>query len=127
MIDSGILHIVVSLLGHVDSVIRWEALGVLTRATAYGSSKQIKYLMEQDCISSMLELLRREDNYAETVCIVLEALDNVSQVSTEDTDGESHIKSILDANDRRRMIEELQSHENGKFVFPLSNSALFSC
>lgn len=127
MIDSGILCIVASLLSHVDSVISWEALGVLTRATAYGGSKQIKYLIEQGCINSMLELLRREDNDAETIRLVLEALDNVSQVSTEDTDGESHIKSILDAIDSRRMIEELQPHDNGKFVFPLPNSALFSC
>jgi len=127
MIDSGILCIVASLMSHVDSVISWEALGVLTRATAYGGSKQIKYLIEQGCINSMLELLRREDNDAETIRLVLEALDNVSQVSTEDTDGESHIKSILDAIDSRRMIEELQLHDNGKFVFPLPNSALFSC
>ena len=41
-----------------------------------------------------------------------------SQVSA----GSYHIKSFLDANDRRRMIEELQLHDDGKFVFPLSNT-----
>ena len=61
----------------------------------------------------------------ETVRLVLEALENVSQVSTEDTDGESYIKSILDANNGRSMLQDLQHHDNGKYLSS-SNSALLN-
>ena len=98
---------------------RKEAAWVVTNATQNGSPEQVKYLMKQGCIPPLLDLLTVMQDDTELVRLVLEALENVSQVSTKDTDGESHIKSILDANNGRSMLQDLQHHDNGKYIFPL--------
>jgi len=116
VIDSDIIPKVISLLKDDSSAMCKEAAWVVANCAYNGNSKQIKYLVNQGCIPPLFDLLMAMNGVdTKIVRIVLEALYSVSQVST---DGESHIKSIHDANKARSMIvEELQHHDHGKFVF----------
>ena len=120
VIDCDIIPKVISLLKDDSLAVYKEPAWVLGNCTTNGSSEQVKYLMNQGYIQPLFDLLVVVQDDCTVVKVILETLDNVSKVRIEDTDGESHIKSILDANDRRRMIEELQYHDDGKFVFSFS-------
>jgi len=114
VIDSDVIPQVISLLKEGSLAVRKEAAWVIGNATQKGSLEHVKYLVNQGCIPPLLDLLTVVQDDTKIVTIVLESLKNASQVSTEEMpmEMESHIKYILDANNGRSMLQELQHHDD---------------
>lgn len=67
----------VNLLSTSEFDIKKEAAWAISNATSGGSPEQIRYLVEQNCIKPLCDLLTASD--ARIVTVALEGLENVSR------------------------------------------------
>ncbi|XP_052709271.1 importin subunit alpha-7-like isoform X1 [Crassostrea angulata] len=113
VIDANIFPVLIDILGKADFKTRKEAAWAITNATSGGSPEQIRFLVDQDCIPPLCDLLTVMD--AKIVQVALNGLENILRL------GEQDAKSHSGTNPYAVLIEEcygldkiefLQSHQN---------------
>ncbi|XP_020108788.1 importin subunit alpha-4-like [Ananas comosus] len=82
VIEANIFSPLVQLLEHVDVDIKKEAAWAISNATVEGSDEQIRYLVSLGCVKPLCDLLESRDPI--TVCVCLNALDNILSVGESD-------------------------------------------
>ncbi|KAL9161261.1 hypothetical protein ABFS82_07G009200 [Erythranthe guttata] len=115
IIDAGLIGPLINLLQSAEFDIKKEAAWALSNATSGGSNEQISYLVSQNCIKPLCDLLVCPDPRIVTVC--LEGLENVLKVgeaqkaSTADV---NYFAQLIDEAEGLEKIENLQSHDNSE-------------
>lgn len=113
VIDANIFPVLIDILGKAEFKTRKEAAWAITNATSGGTAEQIRFLVEQGCISPLCDLLTVMD--PKIVQVALNGLENILRL------GEQDAKNHGGTNPYAVMIEEcygldkiefLQSHEN---------------
>lgn len=113
VIDANIFPVLIDILGKADFKTRKEAAWAITNATSGGSPEQIRFLVDQDCIPPLCDLLTVMD--AKIVQVALNGLENILRL------GEQDAKNHNATNPYAVLIEEcygldkiefLQSHQN---------------
>ncbi|XP_076444463.1 importin subunit alpha-7-like [Babylonia areolata] len=113
VIDTNIFPVLIDILGKAEFKTRKEAAWAITNATSGGSPEQIRFLVDQGCISPLCDLLTVMDS--KIVMVALSGLENILRL------GEQDAKFHNAVNPYAIMIEEcygldkiefLQSHEN---------------
>ncbi|EOY06648.1 Importin alpha isoform 2 [Theobroma cacao] len=116
VINAGIIEPLVNLLQNAEFDIKKEAAWAISNATSGGAHQQIKYLISQECIKPLCDLLTCPDPRIITVC--LEGLENILKVGEAEK-----VAGVKDFNFCARMIEDaeglekienLQSHDNNE-------------
>merc|ERR1719491_1889955 len=113
VIDNNIVPPLVQLLTHAEFDIRKEAAWAISNATSGGNANQIKYLVQQGCISPLCDLLNVND--AKIVTIALEGLENILKVGEEDskqTGQHNVMATYISEAEGLGKIEDLQHHAN---------------
>jgi len=113
VIDNNIIPPLVQLLTNAEFDIRKEAAWAISNATSGGNGVQIKYLVQQGCISPLCDLLSVID--AKIVTIALEGLENILKVGEEDakkTGTQNVMATYVSEAEGLEKIEDLQHHSN---------------
>ncbi|PON88193.1 Importin subunit alpha [Trema orientale] len=115
VIEAGLIGPLVNLLQHAEFDIKKEAAWAISNATSGGTHDQIKYLVSQQCIKPLCDLLVCPDPRIVTVC--LEGLENILKVGewekNQGTSGEVNLYAqMIDDAEGLEKIENLQSHDN---------------
>ncbi|CAM8899734.1 hypothetical protein QQ045_009815 [Rhodiola kirilowii] len=115
VIEAGLIAPLVHLLQNAEFEIKKEAAWAISNATSGGTPEQIKYLVNQECIKPMCDLLICPDARIVTVC--LEGLENILKVGEADkeqgiTGGVNLYAQMIDDAEGLEKIENLQSHDN---------------
>jgi len=103
VIDENIFPIVLRTMMSDEFTTQKEATWVVTNATNGGTPRQIKYLVEQDCISSLTKLLDLSDSIV--VHIALNGIENILKV------GEKLAREAQTTNPYADLMEELGTME----------------
>ncbi|KAL2231279.1 UNVERIFIED_CONTAM: Importin subunit alpha [Sesamum indicum] len=115
VIEANIIGPLVQLLQNAEFDVKKEAAWAISNATSGGTHEQIKYLVSQQCIKPLCDLLVCPDPRIVTVC--LEGLENILKVG----EAEKNLGRTGDVNLYGQMIEDaeglekienLQSHDN---------------
>eukprot|EP00557_Chaetoceros_sp_GSL56_P010238 CAMPEP_0176482474 /NCGR_PEP_ID=MMETSP0200_2-20121128/3394_1 /TAXON_ID=947934 /ORGANISM="Chaetoceros sp., Strain GSL56" /LENGTH=540 /DNA_ID=CAMNT_0017878791 /DNA_START=42 /DNA_END=1664 /DNA_ORIENTATION=- len=114
VIDNNIIPPLIQLLEQAEFDIRKEAAWAISNATSGGAPEQIRFLVQQGCISPLCDLLTVAD--PKIVTIALEGLENILKVGLADATamGSPHnemARHIAEA-DGLTKIEDLQQHSN---------------
>ncbi|KAF3584553.1 hypothetical protein F2Q69_00032338 [Brassica cretica] len=120
--DADICPALVNLLRNSEFDVKYEAAWAICNAIAGGSYKQILFLVKQDCIKPLCDILTSSDTQLVMLC--LESLEKILKVGearyTRHAEGvyqctqtnvNPHAQIIEDAEGLEK-IESLQSHEN---------------
>ncbi|KAF4393654.1 hypothetical protein CsatB_025847 [Cannabis sativa] len=115
VIEAGLIGPLVNLLQNAEFDIKKEAAWAISNATSGGTSEQIKYLVSQQCIKPLCDLLVCPDARIVTVC--LEGLENILKVGEAEKNlgnsGEVNLYAqMIDDAEGLEKIENLQSHDN---------------
>ncbi|KAK9136656.1 hypothetical protein Sjap_007250 [Stephania japonica] len=114
VIDANLILPLVKLLEHAEFDIKREAAWAISNSTSGGSHEQIQYLVSQNCIKPLCDLLICPDPRVVTVC--LEGLENILKVGEADKElGRSEVNvyaQIINECEGLDKIEHLQNHEN---------------
>ncbi|KAK1279148.1 hypothetical protein QJS04_geneDACA007162 [Acorus gramineus] len=115
VIAAEIIGPLVHLLQNAEFDIKKEAAWAISNATSGGTHDQIKYLVSQDCIKPLCDLLVCPDPRIVTVC--LEGLENILKVGEAEknlgnTGGVNLYAQMIDEAEGLEKIESLQSHDN---------------
>lgn len=115
VIEANIIPPLIQLLQHAEFDIRKEAAWAISNATSGGSSQQIKYLVDANCIHPLCDLLTVGD--AKIVTIALEGLENILKVGESDSKDaglvdQNMMATLIDEAGGLNKIEELQHHSN---------------
>eukprot|EP01047_Picozoa_sp_COSAG01_P010628 COSAG01_NODE_454_length_16827_cov_61.424199_3_plen_570_part_00 len=114
VIDCGLVPPLIQLLAMADFDVRKEAAWAVSNATSGGTPEQIRYLVQQQCIRPLCDLLTVQD--PRIINVALEGIENILKLGEDDKE-----KTGAEINDFSRMIEEadgmdkletLQSHAN---------------
>ncbi|XP_048478916.1 importin subunit alpha-7 isoform X3 [Plutella xylostella] len=108
IIDANIFPTLIEILRSAEFKTRKEAAWAVTNATSGGSHQQIRYLVEQDCIPPLCDLLTLTD--AKTVQVALNGLENILKAGQGATDNPYAV--LVEDCFGLDKIEFLQSHEN---------------
>ncbi len=81
VIDSGIFTVLIELLSTSEFDIKKEAAWALSNATSGGTPHQIRYLVSQNCLKPLIELLECQD--PKIIIVALDGLDNILRVGDE--------------------------------------------
>lgn len=117
VIVAGLFGPLVNLLQNAEFDIKKEAAWAISNATSGGSHDQIKYLVNQNCIKPLCDLLICPDPRIVTVC--LEGLENILKVGEAEKNlgnsGEvNYYAQLIDEAEGLEKIENLQSHDNNE-------------
>ncbi|KAL0348616.1 UNVERIFIED_CONTAM: Importin subunit alpha-1b [Sesamum angustifolium] len=115
VIDSGLIGPLVNLLLTADIDIKKEAAWAISNATSGGTNEQIMYLVNQNCIKPLCDLLVCPDPRIVTVC--LEGLENILKVGEAEkgnTGDVNYFAQLIDEAGGLEKIENLQSHDNNE-------------
>jgi len=114
VIDSNIIPPLVHLLNNDEFDIQKEAAWAISNATCGGGAEHIRYLVEQGCVSPLVNLLDRMD--AKIVIVALEGLQNILKwgESSKDKEGNNPYSSVIELAGGVEKLEQLQRHENQK-------------
>ncbi len=85
--NANLIPPLIGLLSNAEFDIRKEAAWAISNATSGGSPEQIKYLVEQGCITPLCELLVCTE--PKIVTVALEALENILKVRPSGQRGRS--------------------------------------
>ncbi|KAF2076879.1 hypothetical protein CYY_001846 [Polysphondylium violaceum] len=112
VIEANIVPSLVGLLTHAEMDIRKEAAWAISNATSGGSPEQIKFLVDQGCISPLCDLLSYASD-SRIINVALEGIENIlNSGQKESQDGSNpYINIVEDANGHLK-ISDLQKHEN---------------
>ncbi|CAA0815611.1 Importin subunit alpha-1 [Striga hermonthica] len=115
VIVANIIGPLVQLLLTAEFDVKKEAAWAISNATSGGTHEQIKYLVSQQCIKPLCDLLVCPDPRIVTVC--LEGLENILKVGEAEKNlghtGDANLYAqMIDDADGLEKIENLQSHDN---------------
>lgn len=113
VIDSNIIPMLVEILAKAEFKTRKEAAWAITNATSGGTAEQIKYLVSQDVIRPLCDLLTVMDS--KIVQVALSGLENILRIGKQDalqTDGVNQFAVMVEEAYGLDKIEFLQSHDN---------------
>lgn len=82
VIDAQIFPVLIDILGKAEFKTRKEAAWAITNATSGGTSDQIRYLVEQNCIPPLCELLSVSD--LKIIQVSLSGLENILRLGEQD-------------------------------------------
>ncbi|XP_042055246.1 importin subunit alpha-2-like [Salvia splendens] len=111
VIDAGLIGPLVNLLQTAEFDIKKEAAWAISNATSGGTDEQIVYLVSQNCIKPLCDLLICPDPRIVTVC--LEGLENILKVGSNYGDV-NNFAQLIDEAEGLEKIENLQSHDNNE-------------
>jgi hypothetical protein len=114
VIESGIIPRLIALLKNSDFDIRKEAAWALSNATSGGSPDQIRYMVDQNLIEPMCELLQCTDT--RIILVALEGLENLLKVGEKDSkeNGTNEYVVLIEEHHGVDYIEHLQNHPNNE-------------
>ncbi|XP_076960041.1 importin subunit alpha-2-like [Bidens hawaiensis] len=117
VIEAGLIAPLVHLLQTAEFDIKKEAAWAISNATSDGTNEQIKYLVSQDCIKPLSDLLVCPD--PRIVTVSLEGLENILKVGEAEKNlgntGEvNYFAQLIDDAEGLEKIENLQSHDNNE-------------
>ncbi|XP_047981071.1 importin subunit alpha-2-like [Salvia hispanica] len=119
VIEANIIGPLVQLLLNAEFDVKKEAAWALSNATSGGTHEQIKYLVSQNCIKPLCDLLICPDPRIVTVC--LEGLENILKVGEAEKNlgltgaGDANLfAQMIDDAEGLEKIENLQSHDNNE-------------
>ncbi|KAK6161028.1 hypothetical protein DH2020_004409 [Rehmannia glutinosa] len=115
VIDAGLIGPLVNLLLNAEFDIKKEAAWAISNATSGGTNEQILYLVNQNCIKPLCDLLVCPDPRIVTVC--LEGLENILKVGEAEkgnTGDVNYFAQLIDEAEGLEKIENLQSHDNNE-------------
>ncbi|XP_041353944.1 importin subunit alpha-6-like [Gigantopelta aegis] len=113
VIDANIFPVLISILGKAEFKTRKEAAWAITNATSGGSPEQIRFLVEQGCISPLCDLLTVMDS--KIVHVALNGLENILRLGEQDAKHSNNMNPyavLIEECYGLDKIEFLQSHEN---------------
>ncbi|KAI3968641.1 hypothetical protein MKX01_028791 [Papaver californicum] len=115
VIKANIIGPVVHLLRHEEFEIKKEAAWAITNASSGAVPEQIRYLVEQGCITPLCDLLTCTDSRTAMIC--LKGLENILRVGESDNElgknnGDNIYAEMIDDCGGLDKIEALQSHDN---------------
>ncbi|XP_059491013.1 importin subunit alpha-7 [Neocloeon triangulifer] len=112
VIDANIFPVLIDILSKAEFKTRKEAAWAITNATSGGSSEQIFYLSNQNCIPPLCDLLTVQD--AKIVQVALNGLENILRMGEQDCKNKAvnYYAVLIEECYGLDKIEFLQSHEN---------------
>ncbi|KAK9136655.1 hypothetical protein Sjap_007249 [Stephania japonica] len=113
--DANLISLVIQLLPHAEFDIKIEAVWAISNITSGGSQEQIQYLVSQNCIKPLCDILGYPDPRIVIVC--LKGLENILKVGKALKDmgrngGMNIYAHMIDECGGFEKIENLQSHDN---------------
>jgi len=114
VIDAQVIPRLIGLLKMADFDIKKEAAWALSNATSGGSPEQIRYMVEQNVIEPLCDLLSTSDH--RIVLVALEGLENILKVGEKDSKetGVNQFAARIEACQGLDKIEHLQNHQNNE-------------
>jgi len=110
VIDAGIIPPLIQLLQHAEFDIKKEAAWAISNTTSGGTPEQIRYLVQQNAIKPLCDLLEYPD--ARIILVALEGIENILKAGEKDSKtGEEYTLQVDECNGIDKM-EGLQNHEN---------------
>ncbi|KAI8773014.1 importin subunit alpha-7 [Biomphalaria glabrata] len=113
VIDCNIFPVLIDILGKAEFKTRKEAAWAIANATSGGSPEQIRFLVEQNCIPPLCDLLTVMDS--KIVQVALNGLENILRLGEADakqSNGVNQYAVFIEECYGLDKIEFLQSHEN---------------
>lgn len=114
VIEAGLIGPIINLLQTAEFDVKKEAAWAISNLTSGGNHDQIRYLVKENCIEPLCDLLVCPDPRIVTVC--LEGLDNILKIGeAEKNIGNSEVNyyaQMIDEAEGLEKIENLQSHDN---------------
>ncbi|MCH90773.1 importin subunit alpha-1-like [Trifolium medium] len=111
VIEAGLIVQLVSLLQNAEFEIKKEAAWAIKNATSRGSDEQIKYLVGQDCIKPLCDLLVCPDSDSTIISVCLEGLVNILNVGKRENSN-LYASKIRGSEEEFKKIENLLNHDN---------------
>jgi len=114
VIDAQIIPRLIGLLKMGDFDIKKEAAWALSNATSGGSPEQIRYMVDQNIIEPLCDLLATSD--PRIILVALEGLENILKVGEKDAKetGVNQFTARIEACHGLDKIELLQNHQNNE-------------
>jgi len=114
VVDANIIPHLVEILSVSEFKTRKEAAWAISNATSGGSPEQIKYLVSQNCIKPLCDLLTVSD--AKIIHVALDGLENILRVGADEVNNDSYSNNpyamLVEEAEGIEKIEFLQNHEN---------------
>jgi len=113
IMDAGIIPPLISLLTNAEFDIKKEAAWAISNATSGGTPDQIRYLVNQNCIKPLCDLLACAD--ARIITVALEGLENILKTGEKDSKASGGVNEYAEAIEEAEgldKIELLQNHQN---------------
>lgn len=112
VIDANIIPVIIRLLGQAEWDIKKEAAWAISNATSGGSPDQLRYMITQNCLQPLCDLIGCAD--ARIIVVALEALENLLKVGAVDEQkyGVNKVANFIEEYGGLDKIEALQNHEN---------------
>ena len=116
MIDCAIVQPLIQLLSSAEWDIRKEAAWAISNATSGGTPDQLRYLLSQNCIPPLCELLVCAD--VRIIIVALEALENLLKVGVQDSQkyGSNRVANFIEDAGGLDKIEGLQVTRHTRIV-----------
>ena len=116
VVDNALIPLLVELLKNAEFDIKKEAAWAISNVTSGGSTDQIKFLVEQQCIPPLCDLLDAKDG--RIITVALEGLENILRVGQDEAQRQGHSASVcgqmIEAHGGLDKIEQLQNHEKNE-------------
>jgi len=113
VMDAGIIPPLIQLLTNAEFDIKKEAAWAISNTTSGGSPEQLRYLVQQNTIKPLCDLLTCSD--ARIITVALEGLENILKVGEKDakaSGGANQYATLIEENEGLDKIEQLQNHQN---------------
>lgn len=115
VIDANIFPVLIEILGKAEFKTRKEAAWAITNASSGGTPEQIRFLVQQNCITPLCDLLTVMDT--KIVQVALNGLENILRLGEQDAKmhgGTNPHAVCIEECFGLDKIEFLQSHENAE-------------
>lgn len=89
VIDANIFPVLIQILGKAEFKTRKEAAWAITNATTGGTAEQTRYLVDQECIRPLCDLLTVMD--AKIVQVALNGLENILRLGEQDAKAQTGV------------------------------------
>lgn len=112
VIDAKIIPTLIYILKYSEIDVKKEAAWAISNATTSGLKTQIDYLVKQDCIQPMVDLLDSSD--ARIVTVMLDGLENILEMGNQTTtrDFPNEYVHLIEQAGGLEKLENLQYHSN---------------